>query len=43
MDHLLAGVGRCDITPAPGTYEGKFTLKLPGKPDQSIRFRKLLN
>lgn len=22
MDHLLAGVGRCDITPAPGTPQG---------------------
>lgn len=29
------------ITLAPGAYEGKFTLKLPGKPDQAIRFRKL--
>ncbi len=26
------------ITPAPGTYEGKFTLKLPGKPYQAVRF-----
>jgi hypothetical protein len=29
------------ITPAPGAYEGKFTLKLPGKPDQAVRFRKV--
>jgi hypothetical protein len=29
------------ITPAPGTHEGKFTLKLPGKPYQAVRFRKV--
>jgi hypothetical protein len=26
------------ITPAPGVYEGRFTLKLPGKPHQAVRF-----
>ena len=29
------------ITPLPGTYEGKFTLKLPGRPYLAVRFRKL--
>ena len=28
------------ITPVPGAHEGKFTLKLPGKPYQAVRFRK---
>ena len=28
------------VTPLAGTYEGKFTLKLPGKPHQAVRFRK---
>ncbi len=28
------------ITPLPGAYSGKFTLKLPGKPWQAVRFRK---
>jgi hypothetical protein len=27
------------ITPTPGSYSGKFTLKLPGKPGQAVRFR----
>src|SRR5689334_6118755 len=27
------------ITPTPGLYSGKFTLKLPGKPGQAVRFR----
>jgi hypothetical protein len=26
---------------APGTYEGKFTLKLPGKPHQAVRFTRV--
>jgi hypothetical protein len=29
------------ITPVPGTFEGKFTMKLPGKPNLAIRFRKI--
>jgi hypothetical protein len=28
------------ITACPGVYSGKFTLKLPGKPWQAVRFRK---
>jgi hypothetical protein len=24
--------------PVPGTFSGKFTLKLPGKPHQAVRF-----
>jgi hypothetical protein len=28
------------VTPLAGTYEGKFVLKLPGKPFQALRFRK---
>ncbi|MFB3829889.1 MAG: DUF5060 domain-containing protein [Bryobacteraceae bacterium] len=28
------------VTPLAGTYSGKFTLKLPGKPWQAVRFRK---
>ena len=27
------------VTPFPGTYEGKFTLKLPGKPYMAVRLR----
>ena len=26
------------ITPLPGTYTGKVTLKLPGKPFLAVRF-----
>lgn len=29
------------ITPVPGTFEGKFTMKLPGKPFQAVRFQKV--
>ncbi|MCU1258538.1 MAG: hypothetical protein JWO80_1423, partial [Bryobacterales bacterium] len=29
------------IQPAPGTYEGKFEMKLPGRPYQAVRFRKV--
>jgi hypothetical protein len=29
------------ITPLPGTFEGKFVMKLPGKPFQAVRFRKV--
>jgi Domain of unknown function (DUF5060)/Domain of unknown function (DUF5605)/Protein of unknown function (DUF4038) len=29
------------ITPIAGVYEGKFTLKLPGKPNLAITFRKV--
>jgi hypothetical protein len=28
------------VTPVPGTYHGKFTLKLPGKPYMAVRFQK---
>ncbi|MBZ5585088.1 MAG: DUF5060 domain-containing protein [Acidobacteriia bacterium] len=28
------------ITPVPGTFEGKFTMKLPGKPGLAVRFQK---
>ena len=28
------------ITPVPGTFEGKFTMKLPGKPFLAVRFQK---
>jgi hypothetical protein len=28
------------ITPVSGAFEGKFTMKLPGKPFQAIRFQK---
>ena len=28
------------ITPVPGTFEGRFTLKLPGKPYLAVRFHK---
>jgi hypothetical protein len=29
------------ITPVEGTFEGKFTMKLPGKPHLAVRFRKI--
>lgn len=29
------------ITPVAGTHQGKFTLKLPGRPHMAIRFRKV--
>ena len=29
------------ITPVDGTFEGKFTVKLPGKPYMALRFRKV--
>jgi len=29
------------ITPIPGTFQGKFTLKLPGAPYQAVRFRRI--
>jgi hypothetical protein len=29
------------ITPVPGTYQGKFTLKLPVTPYQAVRFRRI--
>jgi hypothetical protein len=29
------------ITPVGGTFEGKFTMKLPGKPCLAVRFRKV--
>ncbi len=29
------------ITPIAGKFEGKFTIKLPGKPNLAVRFRKL--
>jgi hypothetical protein len=29
------------VTAAPGIYEGRFTLKLPGKPHQAVRFRRV--
>lgn len=28
------------ITPVPGTFEGRFTMKLPGKPYLAVRFQK---
>jgi hypothetical protein len=28
------------ISPVPGTFQGKFTLKLPGAPYQAVRFRR---
>jgi len=28
------------ITPVEGTYSGKFTMKLPGKPHMAVRFVK---
>ena len=28
------------ITPVAGTFEGKFTMKLPGKPNMAVRFQK---
>jgi hypothetical protein len=28
------------VTPVAGVHEGRFTLKLPGKPHQAVRFRK---
>jgi len=44
---LGKGVYRADIidpwemtiTPVPGAFEGKFTMKLPGKPFQAVRFQ----
>jgi hypothetical protein len=29
------------ITPVPGTFKGKFTMKLPGKPFMAVRFQKV--
>ena len=29
------------VTALPGTYRGKFTLRLPGKPFQAVRFRRV--
>ena len=29
------------ITPVAGSFEGKFTMKLPGKPYQAVRFQKV--
>jgi len=29
------------ITPAAGTFSGKFTMKLPGKPFQAVRFERV--
>lgn len=28
------------VTPMPGTYQGKFVMKLPGRPHLAVRFRK---
>ena len=28
------------VTPLPGTFEGKFNLKLPGRPFLAVRFQK---
>jgi hypothetical protein len=30
------------VTPVSGTFQGKFTLKLPGVPYQAVRFRKVI-
>jgi len=29
------------ITPISGTFAGKFTMKLPGKPFMAVRFQKV--
>ena len=29
------------ITPVPGTFQDKFTMKLPGKPFMAVRFEKV--
>ena len=33
--------GQMTISPVDGTYTGKFTLKLPGKPILAVRFEKV--
>jgi hypothetical protein len=29
------------VSPIAGVFEGKFTMKLPGKPNLAVRFRKV--